>query len=104
MTENMDPDTARWVSQETERLVNEGKTPGSPEERDLIKQCRRNRPKMYRRLRAAGMLEKMAFVLYEKMHQSTRVYVLGGLPYPDAQEEATRDWLLLGPEDDTNGY
>jgi hypothetical protein len=104
MTRRMDPDTAHWVSRETETLVNEGETPGSLEEQDLIKHWRRNRPKMYRRLLAAGMLEKMAFVLYEKMYQSTRVYIQGGLPYPDAREEATRDWLIMGPEDETNGY
>jgi hypothetical protein len=98
MTRRTNPRTVAWVNQETERLALEGKTPGSRLERELVEHWRYNRPKMYRQLLAAGVLEKMAFVLYEKMYQSTRVYIQGGLPYPDAQEEAVKDWLIWEPE------
>ena len=65
---------------------------------EILENWKWNRPKMYRRLKKAGLTEKLAFVLQEKMWQEEESLSAGGMPPGDAKAQAMAEWLMLGPE------
>jgi hypothetical protein len=48
-----------------------------------------------------ALLVKLAFVLDHLRQEAKLRYIQAGWPPCDAEEEATKEWLLLAPEDDT---
>lgn len=98
-----EPTVIAWVNREAEKLEAGGRGPGSPREDKLIDHWRIYRPKMVAAWEAAGpeMLEKLAFVLDLMRYRTKEQYIQGGMPIPDAEEEATKDWLIMEPEDET---
>jgi hypothetical protein len=48
--------------------------------------------------RLGSLLPLLAFVLDHLMYESRRAYVKAGWPPTDAEEQATKEWLLLEPE------
>lgn len=73
--------------------------------KDLHKQMLANwkahSPKMWASLRTAGpsFADKLAFVLQERMWLRLNELMKGGMPYPDAQEQAEKEMLMLEPEE-----
>ncbi|MGD0110228.1 MAG: hypothetical protein ABSC06_40395 [Rhodopila sp.] len=104
MSKEPDAQTVAWVNQEAAKLEAAGDGMGSPREDDLIAHWRIYRPEMVRAWEALGpdMLEKLAFVLEMKAYEAQKAYLRAGMPIPDAQEEATKDWLMMEPETDTD--
>lgn len=94
----IDQETIAWVNQEAANLAHQGLVPGSPREKEILKSWQLNRPRMLHQLRAQGIAEKMAFVLDQKQNQARKQYLQAGMPPTDAEEQATKDWLMLGPE------
>ena len=104
MSRMPNPQTVMWVNQEARKLEAARINMGSPREADLIAHWKVYRPKMVRAWEAAGpeMLEKLAFVLDLKRYYAQEQYIQAGMPIPDAEEEATKDWLMMGPETETD--
>ena len=100
----IDPKVVQWVNQEASKLEAAGDGMGSPRETKLIAHWKIYRPKMVRAWQALGpqMLAKLAFVLELKAYAAQERYIRAGMPIPDAQEEAAKDWLMMGPETDTD--
>lgn len=96
----IEPKTAAWIKQQVADLAHRGLAPGSPRETDLLRHWSQVRPKMLHRLDAAGMAEKLAFVLDQKRWEARQQYIAAGMPPPDAEEQATREWCLMEPEDE----
>jgi hypothetical protein len=93
-----DPRTMAWVHREVARLHLEGYWEGSPRERDLLAHWKVHNLKMYQTWEAAGLVEKLAFVLEMKRYQAARMYRISGMAYSDSEEQATKDWCLMEPE------
>lgn len=104
MSKKPNVQTVAWVNQEAAKLERAGDWMGSPRETKLIAHWRIYRPEMVRHWMALGpnMLKKLAFVLELKAYQAQEAYIRAGMPIPDAQEEATRDWLMMEPETETD--
>lgn len=96
-----DQETVTWVNQQVAELAHQGLVPGSPRESEILKDWHHNRPRMMHRLKAQGIAEKMAFVLDQKQNQARKRYLQSGMPPTDAEELATTEWLMLGPETET---
>lgn len=96
----IDQETIAWVNRETAAYAHQGLVPGSPREKDILRTWHLNRPKMLDELKAAGIAEKMAFVLDQKQELARQQYLQAGMPPTDARELATKEWLLLSPETD----
>ena len=99
MTETLEPDVVRWVNREVAKLAERGVVPGSPREADLLKHWRLNCPDLYRKLTQANLAVEMALVLDRKRYQAQEQYIQAGWPPTDAEEQATREWLLMDPEE-----
>lgn len=97
----IDPTVVAWVNQEAAALAHRGQTPGSPREADLLAHWHHHRPKMLHQLKAAGIAEKMALVLDQKRWEAKLAYIQAGMPMTDAELEATKEWLLMEPEDES---
>ena len=89
--------TTAWVNEETAKLNRAGIVAGSAREDDILATWKRLRPKMCSRI--GDLLPRLAFVLDMKREEARRRYVQGGMPPSDAELEATREWLLLEPEE-----
>jgi hypothetical protein len=87
----------QWVLEEVKKLRQQGWAAGGPRERRLVQRWRRERPKMCREL-GEKFLPQLAFVLEAKMYEARRRHVEAGWPPTDAEEQATKEWLLLEPE------
>jgi len=96
----IDPTVLKWVNRQVADLAHRGLVPGSPRETDLLQHWLQNRPKMMHRLDSAGMAEKLAFVLDQKRWEARQQYIAAGMPPPDAEEQAMREWCLMEPEDE----
>lgn len=90
----------KWINQETEKLVRAGWAIGSPRETEMLETWKRVRPRMMKRL--GKWAPKLAFVLDDRRFKSVNQYIRAGWPPTDAEEEATREWCLLEPEDGTS--
>ena len=66
----------------------------------ILETWKRSSPKMYARLKEAGLLEKTAFVAQQRMWAEEELLSKSGMPPTDAREEAEKAWLMLEPEDD----
>ena len=97
-----EPFTADWINQEAAKLNKQGLLAGSAREDDLLATWRRVRPEMCRRVGA--LLPKLAFVLDLKCLEARKRYIQAGMPPGDAELEATKEWLLLEPEEPANPY
>ena len=93
-----------WIESEYSRMQKEWENGDLMHVRSLheeiLEDWEWNRPEMYRRLKEEGLLEKLAFVLQEKMWQEEESLSASGMPPGDAKAQAMADWLMLGPEDD----
>jgi hypothetical protein len=94
-----DPSTRRWVIEETKKLEDQGWIVGSPAETRILQTWKAHRPAMYRAWEEVNLVEKLAFVLDFKADATRREYIRAGMPPTDATEQATRDWLMLDPEE-----
>jgi len=68
---------------------------------EILEDWKWNRPEMYQRLKKAGLHHKLAFVLQEKMWQEEESLSSAGMPPGDAKAQAMAEWLMLGPEPET---
>ena len=55
-------------------------------------------PNFHARLRRAGILDKTAFVMQERMWRASKALRGAGLSAADAREQAERDHLMMEPE------
>lgn len=67
--------------------------------RTILENWKQHSPKMWANLQAAGMTDKLAYVLQERMWVLMNALMKGGMPYTDAQEQAEREILMLEPEE-----
>lgn len=91
----MDPSVVAWINAEALKLNQEDKVPGGPREKDVLMNWRRFRPELVRELNQAGVLAKAAFVLDHKRWEAQKQYIRAGWPPTDAEEQATKEWLLM---------
>ncbi len=80
MTDDIDPEMARWVNAETERVERQGWVPGSLRENEILATWLRVRPTIFARLQAAGpdIAAKTVFVLDQKRREAEKQYIQGG--------------------------
>lgn len=98
--QELDQQQVAWVNQQVAEYAHKGLVPGAADEADAIKDWRHHRPEMYQRLKALGILEKLAFVLSQTCQEAMNRYLTGGMPPTDAREQAVAEWMMLGPEPD----
>jgi hypothetical protein len=55
---------------------------------------------MWGRLERAGMTDKLAFVVQQRMWEEQDRLIEAGLPYTDAREIAERENLMMEPEEE----
>lgn len=91
----MDQSVVAWINEEALKLNREDKVAGGPREKDILKNWRLHRPQMVRDLNQAGVLEKALFVLDHKRWEAQKQYIQAGWPPTDAEEQATKEWLLM---------
>lgn len=99
-TENRRAETVAWVNREAAQYAHQGLVPGAEDEKDAIRDWRQHRPMMWHRLGEWGILDKMAFVLSQKCQEAMNRYLTAGMPPTDAREQAVKEWMSLGPEED----
>lgn len=89
-----------WAMAESQALEEEWPI-GSKVEKDLMAQWQNLRPKMMSRLRVfPGAAEAMAHVLMDRKFKAEEQYVKAGMPIPDADLQASKEWLMLEEESD----
>ena len=93
----LDPQMVDWINQEAAKLNRAGDAQGSRRERDMLAVWKRERPEMYKRL--GKLAPRRAYVLLAKCYEARKQYIRAGMPPTDAEEQATREWCLLEPED-----
>lgn len=91
--------TVEWVNRRVAEYASQGVVPGDPAEKKTLADWHRNRPQMLHHLKAAGIAEKMSFVVNQLYLEQLDKYVKAGMPPTDAREQAAKDWLMLGPEE-----
>ena len=92
---------AHWLDQEVKGYAQKGDFPGSPKETRISGAVAPGTPENVPALGTGPSAEAgAAFVLVAKEHQSMVQYLEGGLPPTDAEEQATKEWLLLEPENE----
>ena len=99
MAQALDQETIAWVKAEVRKLAERGVIPGSPRETDLLKHWKENCPSLYHRLQEANLAVEMALVLGRKRYESQEEYIQAGWPPTDAEEQATKEWLMMDPEE-----
>ena len=67
--------------------------------KEILATWKQSSPKMYRRLFLAGIVDKLAYVLQERMFQEMDKLMAAGYPPTDARETAERIHLMLEPEE-----
>jgi len=97
-----DQEFLHWLDQEAQKLHQQGWAPGSPSEVELVRHWKVWRPKMCQRL--GPNLPKLAFVLWFLADEARDEYLQAGWPPTDAREQAAKEWLLQGPEDEDSYY
>ena len=65
----------------------------------ILEAWKRDSPQMYARLEKAGMVERVAFVMQQRMWQMQEDLMRAGFPVTDAWEQAERETLMLEPEE-----
>ncbi len=95
----LDDSFTSWVEDEVRKLAEQGWAPGGPRQEYILKTWRRDKPAMCRRL-GPDLLVKLAFVVDNLRYRSKLQYIKAGLDPAEAELEATKDWLMLEPEDD----
>ena len=60
---------------------------------------REHRPKMYRALRKAGLLERALYAAQENTKNALAELIEKGVPYNQAWEQVREEWLLLPSEE-----
>lgn len=90
-------DLARWAKAESKALRQDFPM-GSQAEKELIQHWTTHRPKMVAMLTQMRALKPLAHVLVDRKIEAAQTYQRAGMPPPDAQEQAVKDWLLMEPE------
>jgi hypothetical protein len=69
--------------------------------KNVLANWKAHSPKMWASLRTAGPAfpDKLAYVLQERMWLLLNELLRSGMPYPDAQEQAEKETLMLEPEE-----
>lgn len=96
----MDP-FKTWLLEEVKHLRQRGWSPGdSPREAKLLERWAKVRPQMMERLRKIDPRAPrlLAFVLDARRFEMRQALLDQGMPPTDAEEEATREWLMWEPE------
>lgn len=57
-------------------------------------------PRMWGRLERAGMTDKLAFLVQQRMWAEQEALIQSGMPYTDARAIAERENLMMEPEED----
>jgi hypothetical protein len=66
--------------------------------RRILEAWRQESPEFLERLTKAGIAEEAAFVAQQRMWEEQARLVKAGVPWTDAQEQAERTCLMLGPD------
>ena len=69
----------------------------------ILEAWKRDSPQMYARLEKAGMADRVAFVMQQRMWQMQEDLIRAGFPVTDARERAERETLMLEPEESAEG-
>ena len=97
--EQMDRETILAIEKEFRQLKAD---PNSLNNSDLqakiLKSWEMDSPQMWARLQRAGMAEKLAFVVQQRMWAEKARLIKSGMPVTDAREAAERENLMLQPE------
>lgn len=91
-----------WIAQikaEWTRYQEEEETVTMPLHRRILATWKQDSPKMWRRLQAAGIASKLAFVVQVRMWARQKELLKAGYPVTDAREIAEREELMLEPEE-----
>ena len=92
------PTLVAWVNTQAKTIQDAGWPMNGPRERKIVATWRQERPKMTHALDQKGLLPKLALVLDRKRYEAKREYLKAGWPPTDAEEQAAKEWLMLGPE------
>lgn len=65
----------------------------------ILETWKRDSPKMFARLTKAGMADRLAYVLQQRMWTRQEELMRAGMPVTDAREVAERETLMLEPEE-----
>lgn len=90
-----------WLLAEVKHLRAQGWNPGdSPREAKLLERWEMVRPQMMVRLRQIDPRAPrfLAFVLDARRFEMKQALLDQGMPPTDAEEQATREWLMWEPE------
>lgn len=99
----LDPQIRDWIIQQAAKLNSqEDVYQGSPRETKILAVWKRERPKMFEEL--GSLAPTLAFVLDLKRYEAVKQYEKAGWPPTDAEEQATREWCLLEPENPTSPF
>lgn len=97
------PEFEQWVRRTARRFQEDEEIRpalGAPKQKAMIAYWKAHRPKMYQRIKALGLLEKLAFVLHCLAKEEEDRNLKGGMGWPDSREQAEQGWLLMEPEED----
>lgn len=98
--EAMSPEWKRQIELEYRQLMDDEDTiQNNMLHQSILETWKRDSPKMYARFKKAGMEEKVAFVMQQRMWAMMDQLMAAGYPVTDAREQAERETLMLEPEE-----
>ncbi|MCW2275690.1 hypothetical protein GJ654_12750 [Rhodoblastus acidophilus] len=99
--DEMEQSTILGIEKEFRALEEDEKTLHNTELHARIKKAwQMDSPRMWGRLERAGMTDKLAFVVQQRMWAEQDRLIEAGMPYTDAREIAERENLMMEPEED----
>ena len=90
----------RWVLAETHKLEDQEEMLNLLLREQILKAWKAYHPQMLARLATMNLAEKFADLMQAKMWEAQESYSKAGMPWPDSQEQAEREWLMMYPEED----
>ena len=97
--EALSPSWKREIELEYRRLVaDEDTIQNNMLHKYILETWERDSPKMYAKFKKAGMLDKIAYVMQQRMWAMKEDLMRAGYPMTDAREQAEREMLMLEPE------
>jgi hypothetical protein len=89
---------AKQINQEYQQYQEQEVLHNQEMHQRILATWRRDSPKMTAELTKLKLMDKMAFVVQERMWLASAENLKAGMPVTDAREQAEREHLLLEPE------
>ena len=97
----MDKQRQDQITEEYNRLNQDEETIHNQDlHKEILATWEYTSPKFYQELKSVRMLDKMAYVVQQRMWAENDSLIKAGFPYTDAREQAERNQLMLEPEED----